>query len=117
MRASRIPVTVRVVVLLVGAPVCAQQPAPSPTEDVTALAKKTQNPVGDVTSVVTTIRRCLRISRCWPASIVRLNRPEAAREDRVDSICLAQRPVRPVLKCHFTERVVKRSLPVSRMRS
>ena len=37
------------------------------------------------------------ISRCWPASIVHLNRPEATREDRVDSICLAQRPVRPVV--------------------
>jgi hypothetical protein len=51
MRASRIPVFVSAKLLLVGAPVFAQQTAPSPTADVTALAKKTQNPVGDVTSV------------------------------------------------------------------
>jgi hypothetical protein len=57
------------------------------------------------------------ISRCWPASIVHLNRPEAAREDRVDSICLAQRPVRLVLKSRFTERVVERGLPISDRRN
>jgi len=51
MRASRIPVTVSATLLLAGAPVFAQQTPSLPTEDVTALAKKTQNPVGDVTSV------------------------------------------------------------------
>jgi len=34
-------------------------------------------------------------------------------EDRVDSICLAERPLRPFLKSHFTERVVERGLPIS----
>jgi hypothetical protein len=51
MRASRIPVAVCTAVLFVGATVFAQQAVPPPTEDVTALAKKTQNPVGDVTTV------------------------------------------------------------------
>jgi transposase len=42
-----------------------------------------------------------------------LDGPEAAREDWVDPISLAQRPVRPVPKSRFTERVVERGLPVS----
>jgi len=37
--------------ILGGAQVFAQQTTPPPAEDMTALAKKTQNPVGDVTSV------------------------------------------------------------------
>jgi hypothetical protein len=51
MRTSRIALTICATLLLAGAPVFAQQAAPPPTEDVTALAKMTQNPVGDVTSV------------------------------------------------------------------
>jgi hypothetical protein len=50
MRASQFPVIIAAALLLGGSPVLAQQ-TPPPAEDVTALAKKTQNPVGDVTSV------------------------------------------------------------------
>ena len=48
------------------------------------------------------------ISRCWRASIVVLNRSEAAREDRVGSVCLAECPVRPLLKSRCTEGIVER---------
>ena len=53
------------------------------------------------------------ISRRWRASIVVFNRSEAARQDRVDSICLAECPVRPLLKSGCTEGIVERALALS----
>jgi len=50
-RAVRVSFLACTALMLGGARTFAQQTTPPPTEDVTALAKKTQNPVGDVTSV------------------------------------------------------------------
>src|SRR4051794_27446478 len=50
------------------------------------------------------------ISRRWRASIVVLNRSEAASQDRVDSIRLAEGPVRPLFKSGCTGRIFERGL-------
>ena len=42
-----------------------------------------------------------------------MNRSEAARQDRIDSIRLAECPVRPLLKSGFTERIVERGVTLS----
>ena len=43
----------------------------------------------------------------------RLERFEAARQDWVDSICLAECPVRPLVKSRCTERIVERGWALS----